>query len=153
MDKIAANWKILFADKKRFVFELIKVGIGLLFMINMALPFFRVTGGTLAQSFAIDDYGLLWLVVVLFFLLWIAYPALLLLGMPKWAWFAYLGQAGSGALLYLLLLLTFFQVNLQINVNLSFGSFMFVIYVAMMFVLTFLEKPVLAFIEKTTGKK
>ncbi len=153
MDKITANWKILFADKKRFIVELVKVGLGLLFLINMALPFFRLTGGTLAQSFAIDDYGGLWSLVILFFLAWIAYPFLLLLGMGKIAWFVYLGQAVSGALLFLILLLTFFDVNSQINVHLSFGFFMYFIYLAIMFVIAFLEKPLLAFIEKSVAKK
>jgi len=153
MDKITENWKILFADKKRFIVELVKVGLGLLFMINLAIPFFRLTGGTLAQSYALDDYGGLWGLVALFFLAWLAYPLLLLMGMNKIAWFVYIGQAGVGALMFLILLLTFFNVNAQIAVHLSFGFFMYLIYVALMFVIAFLEKPLLAMIEKSVGKK
>ncbi len=153
MDKIATNWKVLFADKKRFILEIIKVALGLLLLVNMWLPFFRVTGGTIGQSFALDDYGWMWLLVIVIFVLWIGYPVLLLLGMGKWSWFAFLGQAAVGGLLFLILMLTFFQVETQINVNLSFGFFMFVIYLGAMFVLAFLEKPVIALVEKTFAKK
>lgn len=153
MNKIAENWKLLFADKKRFIVEIVKVGIGFLFLINLSIPFFRLTGGTLAQSFAIDDYLGLWALVIVFFLAWVAYPVLLLMGMNKIAWFVYIGQGGVGALMFLILLLTFFNVNTQINVHLSFGFFMFIILVGLLFVIAFLEKPLLAMIEKSVGKK
>jgi hypothetical protein len=149
MDKFTNGLKSLLSDKKLLVTVLVHVGLSFLFFLSMFFPFFRLDGGTLAQSFAIGDYTVGWLYVIVWILALVGYPVLIVLGMKQIAWYVLLGQAAFAVLIFILGVLSFFTAQAYYNVfHLAFGFFLEPIFIAGMVIAALLEKTVMDIVFK-----
>lgn len=148
MDKLTSGLKALLSDSKLLITVLVHVGLSFLFFISMFLPFFRLNGGTLAQSFAIGDYTASWLFILVWVLAMVGYPTLIVLGMKQIAWYVLLGQAVFAFFTFILGVITFFQVLDVLAIHFAFGFYLEIIFIAGMFLAGLLEKLVMDFIFK-----
>jgi len=148
MDKLTNGLKTLLSDKKLLITVLVHVGLAFLFFISMFLPFFRLNGGTLAQSFAIGDYTAGWLFILVWILALVGYPTLIVLDMKQIAWYVLLGQAVFAFFIFILGVFVFFDVSDVLAIHFGLGFYLEIIFIAGMFLAGLLEKTVMDIVFK-----
>ena len=160
LSSIPKNFKELFADKKQFVFECIRLGILFFFFIWVFVPYFtlRETGfGVVAHFNLIQHSGFFQFVVMLaWFLTLVLFPLSILLGLKKYTHFVLLAAAGI-EFIYWFITLIVYWVNLAdlnamniptMSLPLNIGFWFIWIHFGFVALLALLPKPFKAISDK-----
>ncbi len=164
LEAIKRNFKALFADKKQFVFECVRLGLLFFFFIWLWLPYFtfRETITSTVAHFNVGDHaGFFGFVCTLLIIVWFLglifiHPLSLLTSYKKYNMFIVLGL-GAIELLYWFITLIVYWVNLS-DVNdlnmptaslpLSIGFWFILLHIILVALLAFFPKPFKALTDK-----
>lgn len=150
---IVSNFKELFADKKQFVFECVRIGLVFFYFIWLFIPFFtlRTTAGAVVAHFNVVDhafiFGFLWVIIwfggLAFFVL------SLLTSLKKFSHFFLVGIGGIQFIYWFVTLISFWinAADLRnsgltgFKLTLNVGFWFILLHIGMVAALAFLPKP------------
>jgi hypothetical protein len=157
---IPQNFKELFADKKQFVFECIRLGIVFFFFIWTFVPYFTLkeTGFGVIAHFNIGQHAgfFAFIIMLAWWLAFLIFPLSLLTPFKKFSNFVLLGIAGI-ELLYWFITLIVYWVNLAdlnalniptMSMPLNIGFWFILIHIGFVVLIALLPKPIKALTDK-----
>jgi hypothetical protein len=158
------NFKALFADKKQFVFECVRIGLIFFFFIWMWLPHFtfRETITSTVAHFNVDDFiGFGAFLATLLIIVWFVglifiYPLSLITSYKKYGMFILLGLGGIEFIYFFMLLIAFWVNLADVNdlnmatasLRVNIGFWFILLHIALVAVLALLPKPFKAITDK-----
>jgi hypothetical protein len=161
LKKLQDGFRLLFADRRHFILECIRVGLALWFFVLVFIPFYTVTNGDLFAHFSIiyfTNFLKFWI-----FTMWIGmtlgYVFFRLLNVIKPTKYLLILMASISTLYTLVTLLSFlsdvndFSSIPDVRLFLNVGFYFNVIFIGLMFLLALKENIFLNLINKLFVKK